>query len=385
MLAPQLNREHHADRGASLFETRIRGSQLFFVIVVWTDGAQVRVGIGEIRLRYDGTVVEGRYATHDPVREFASPYSYVGGDPVNATDPNGECGLLCVIIIGFVVGALASGIQAAVNGASPVQALKAAAIGGTIGGAGAFVGATVVAPVIGKVITPFVANQLIAAGMDKVTAALTAKLAVTGSFVGGSLAQAGYGASRGDYTGVIGLGLTVGILSAGTGSLSGFNRTLGGLGDDLDLLLNRGGWAPPPGSQPYNTLTQGIEGVQLPDVRGDLSGMLGRGNIRVYDQAFGSADAVTLGENIFVPTTSLSMRPDTLSYLLGHEYFHVLEFRYGVRSVFVPRSTTQPEYRADIFGAQVTNPIPGSPRYLNSPDLFGEVLAGRLDYLRFSR
>jgi len=75
----------------------------------------------------------GSFLTHDPAREFASPYSYVNGDPVNATDPNGQCGPLCFVIIGFVIGFALNAITAAANGASAGEALKAGAIGGGIG------------------------------------------------------------------------------------------------------------------------------------------------------------------------------------------------------------------------------------------------------------
>ena len=54
MHAQRLNERSSSGRAASLFETRVRGSHIFFVLVVWVDARQVRVGIGEIRLAYDG-------------------------------------------------------------------------------------------------------------------------------------------------------------------------------------------------------------------------------------------------------------------------------------------------------------------------------------------
>ena len=80
----------------------------------------------------------GQFLNHDPKRQYASPYAYGPGDPVNGTDPNGETfgiDLLIAFVIGFIIGAVVSGVQAAVNGASVGQAFKAAAIGGAIGGA----------------------------------------------------------------------------------------------------------------------------------------------------------------------------------------------------------------------------------------------------------
>lgn len=37
---------------------------------------------------YDPTI--GQFLSHDPQRQFASPYAYGPGDPMNGTDPNGE-------------------------------------------------------------------------------------------------------------------------------------------------------------------------------------------------------------------------------------------------------------------------------------------------------
>ena len=67
------------------------------------------------------------FLSHDPAREFASPYAYVGWDPVNGADPTGMCVWdLCldVILIGVIAGFAPSSIQAAVNGASAGEALK---------------------------------------------------------------------------------------------------------------------------------------------------------------------------------------------------------------------------------------------------------------------
>ena len=95
---------------------------------------------------YDPEV--GQFLNHDPKRQYASPYAYGPGDPVNGTDPNGELFGVCLgFILGFIVGALISGIQAAVNGASVGQAFKAAAIGGAISGA-----MSVVLPGVGSAI-----------------------------------------------------------------------------------------------------------------------------------------------------------------------------------------------------------------------------------------
>lgn len=151
----------------------------------------------------------GMFLTHDPARQFASPYAYGPWDPVNGTDPNGAIfgidDAIAAIIIAAVAGAAASGIQAAVNGASPLDALKAAAIGAAIGGASGAVGFA-----LQPFLTATITTPLINAGMGPATAQAVAD----GVLLSGGLAQAGYGASRGDYTGVIGLGVSVGLASA---------------------------------------------------------------------------------------------------------------------------------------------------------------------------
>lgn len=80
----------------------------------------------------------GSFLTHDPAREFASPYSYVGGDPINLDDPNGECvEIASCVIVGAVIGAVVSGVvsaaQAAANGARGSEIAAAAAQGAAFG------------------------------------------------------------------------------------------------------------------------------------------------------------------------------------------------------------------------------------------------------------
>jgi RHS repeat-associated protein len=37
----------------------------------------------------------GQFLTHDPMAEFPSPYAYTHGDPINFSDPSGECEVIC--------------------------------------------------------------------------------------------------------------------------------------------------------------------------------------------------------------------------------------------------------------------------------------------------
>jgi RHS repeat-associated protein len=80
----------------------------------------------------------GSFLTHDPATQFASPYSYGGGDPVNWTDPGGAEFVLGTFLIALVVSAVASAAINAVIAAAqglPGNAIGKAALGGAIAGA----------------------------------------------------------------------------------------------------------------------------------------------------------------------------------------------------------------------------------------------------------
>jgi RHS repeat-associated protein len=86
------------------------------------------------------------FVSPDPAQQFFSPYGYGGGNPLNGRDPNGAIFGLDDIVVGIIVGSIiaatASGIQALLNGASPFDAFKAASIGAAVGaGSGALFGA----------------------------------------------------------------------------------------------------------------------------------------------------------------------------------------------------------------------------------------------------
>ena len=93
----------------------------------------------------------GSFLTHDPRAQFASPYSYGGGDPMNWTDPDGEFfpELIAVILASAFVSAAVNAIIAAAQGL-PLSAIGKAAIGGAIAGAvGAGIGVVAAAGSIG--------------------------------------------------------------------------------------------------------------------------------------------------------------------------------------------------------------------------------------------
>jgi RHS repeat-associated protein len=93
----------------------------------------------------------GSFLTHDSRSQFASPYSYGGGDPLNWTDPDGNffLELLGVILASALASAAINTVIAAAQGL-PLNAIGRAAIGGAIAGAvGAGIGVIAAVGAIG--------------------------------------------------------------------------------------------------------------------------------------------------------------------------------------------------------------------------------------------
>ena len=79
----------------------------------------------------------GSFLTRDPAAQFASPYSYGGGDPLNWIDPNGEefvTALFIALAVSTIASAAINAIIAAAQGL-PLSAIGKAALGGAIAGA----------------------------------------------------------------------------------------------------------------------------------------------------------------------------------------------------------------------------------------------------------
>jgi RHS repeat-associated protein len=70
------------------------------------------VGLNYMGARYQHPVL-GRFLQPDPANQFASPYTYVGNDPLTLTDPNGEFVQLLILAAVAVIGAYSG--AAAVN------------------------------------------------------------------------------------------------------------------------------------------------------------------------------------------------------------------------------------------------------------------------------
>jgi len=77
----------------------------------------------------------GMFVSHDPARQFMSPYSYGGWNPLNGRDPTGAFweALLIGVLLGALLGAVLAGAQAAIRGATVSQGLKAIGQGALIG------------------------------------------------------------------------------------------------------------------------------------------------------------------------------------------------------------------------------------------------------------
>jgi hypothetical protein len=73
-------------------------------------------------------------------------YAYVHGNPITYNDPNGECGPLCIIAAGALVGAIVQGTTTALQGGDLHEVLVATGVGALEGAAltaGAITGATI--------------------------------------------------------------------------------------------------------------------------------------------------------------------------------------------------------------------------------------------------
>jgi RHS repeat-associated protein len=116
----------------------------------------------------------GQFLTHDPAGQFASPYAYGPGDPVNGTDPTGalfgiDDAVLITLAIVIGVSTAFAAAQAAVFGGNPVKAgltaagmgVLGAGLGIAVGAAGAAIGTD--SQVMGMLTNPLVQDSLAAA------------------------------------------------------------------------------------------------------------------------------------------------------------------------------------------------------------------------------
>jgi RHS repeat-associated protein len=325
--------------------------------------------------------VLGTFLTHDPIPGHPNPYSYVAWNPINETDPNGECIWdLCldVILIAAVVGFAVSSIQAAANGATVGQALKAGAIGGAIG-------------------------AVSGAGLSVLEFAITPALAPALHAL--ELAGGAYSTVRGFQSGQYVVG-AVGVIGIAFG--------LYGLSKDLNGGAAQGGngqegWIPDkgtPGSQEdaywksSDALCPG-SAVCAPDTNIDVTNdplireMKGsftatQGDVSaaqvqaVPSGSIGKGWADTFGNNVRIRNDLFSRFPLTTSTeVVGHEFGHVLQWqtpffgiRYQIQTALHGYMNNPFEVRADAMGYQFAASFAG--RAPLAPSLYGTSPGGIL-------
>ena len=93
----------------------------------------------------------GLFLSHDPARQFASPYTYTNWNPVNAVDPSGAfvAELITAMIVAAAVSAAVNTVVAAAQGMPLGQIGKAALTGAISGAVGVGLGVAMSAANIG--------------------------------------------------------------------------------------------------------------------------------------------------------------------------------------------------------------------------------------------
>ncbi len=118
----------------------------------------------------------GLFLTPDPEAQFASPYLYGGGNPVNGRDGNGEffetlLAILLPIFVAGTVSACLSGIAAAIQGGDFVEALQAGFVVGVMGaGLGTLAGGLNIAYQMGTAVSQSVSAAEAAQTLAQVSA-----------------------------------------------------------------------------------------------------------------------------------------------------------------------------------------------------------------------
>ncbi len=146
----------------------------------------------------------GQFLSHDPERQYASPYAYGPGDPINGTDPDGRLfgiddAIIAVVII--VLSAIAAGVDAYRATGNWGDALKAAgmSIGMSIVSMGVF----------------SIAGPVVEAGLGLVMKEATAALAVKIGMAGYGAYGAVQSARDGQYASALVGALTTGLAAYG--------------------------------------------------------------------------------------------------------------------------------------------------------------------------
>lgn len=184
-----------------------------------------------------------RFLSVDPQAQFFSPYVFVGNDPIEGVDPDGEFAfLIAALIIGAVVGAAAGAVTAATNGADSAGEWIGYILGGAAIGAAAGLVSAGIGAAVGAGATAIVSG----AGL---TGASATAVTATGAIVGGTLAGAAGGAIQGASMAALsntisGTNLDIGkeaLFGAAAGAVGGaVSSSLGQLGKGLSGVARAG-------------------------------------------------------------------------------------------------------------------------------------------------
>jgi RHS repeat-associated protein len=178
----------------------------------------------------------GVFLSHDPARQFFSPYNYGGGNPLNGTDPSGAFfgidDLIYILLIVAIVTAVAQAVYTGVT-----AGLAASQNGASIGEAiGTGIGQAVLSLVVSAV------GFVVGAGVG----------AIAGNYVAlaAQLASAGYGI----YSGVT--AIQAGDYGAGAFALAGAAQALVGAGLTINRISNPQFAAAAQGADSQNAVAQ---------------------------------------------------------------------------------------------------------------------------------
>ncbi len=292
----------------------------------------------------------GLFLTADPARQFPSPYSYAGGNPISATDPSGaffgiDDAIFAVVLAvvgnptvvavvggaaqGALVGAAIGGIHAAATGGPVLRGIGlGAGLGALTGGAGGAggVGAAVAVGAGVSAVRAVLQNQnpLTAALIGAATGALGffgGELGpVAGDGAAGYLSNAALEIGAQATVGAVGGGLSGLAAGAGFGGGAAEGAAFGATGTSLEVLA-LGAKAPVPHGE--QALHQEFNQQSWYDRSGLLLTMPVFGSFQFRVGALlprlGDRNAMTLGANVSSAGGSLDLRT------LAHELRHVAQ------------------------------------------------------------
>lgn len=159
--------------------------------------------------------VTAQFLSHDPERQYASPYAYGPGDPMNGTDPDGRLFGIddAILAIGLIVaGALAAGIDAYIKTGSLRTAL---------GAAGMSLASSAVGLAAGLVVGPVLQSSVQTVfSTSPANAALSLKIGMAGYGAYGVVQSAREGNYASALVGAAGVGLSAHGIAEDVGGAS---------------------------------------------------------------------------------------------------------------------------------------------------------------------